>query len=91
VTGAPTPLVLHGTIFPHWLLAERVIAAIQTGDARYVLQTYLGDHKTSSFDQARDALCAFIGAPWNTGVAAHSSGSALHQLRELQRGLQTAC
>jgi alpha-galactosidase/6-phospho-beta-glucosidase family protein len=77
-----TPLVLYGAILARWLLAERVIAATLSGDARYLLQTYLADHKTTSFEQAREALAALVEAPWNSEMAAHYQGSPIEQLRE---------
>jgi len=91
VTTPLSPLVFSGAILPRWLLAERLIAAMQTGDARYLLQTYVSDHKTASFDQARDALCALLDAPWNADMAAHYQTGPLQQLRELQHALQAPC
>lgn len=79
--GVP-PLVLHGAIIPRWLTAERVIAATFSGDARYLLQTYLADHKTASFDQAREALTALINAPWNSDMAADLAVRPLERLCE---------
>jgi alpha-galactosidase len=71
VTKPLTPLVWYGAILPRWLLAERIVMAMQTGDRRYLLQTYLSDHKTLSFEQATSALDALITAPWNADMAAH--------------------
>ncbi len=80
LTAPLHPLVLHGAILPRWQLAERIIQATQTGDARFLLQTYLSDHKTHSFEQAQEALCALIEAPWNREMAGHYDLSVLKDL-----------
>lgn len=75
------PLVHFGAIVPRWLLAERIIQAFQTGDIRLLLQTYLADHKTRSYDQALEALTALVNADWNTDMEQHYS-QTLDCLRE---------
>jgi alpha-galactosidase len=63
--------VLLGVLLPRVLLCDRIVAAHRTGDCRFLLQAWLADHKTTSYEQARSALTALITAPGNEAMLAH--------------------
>jgi alpha-galactosidase len=52
--------ILLGVLLPRVLLCERIVAAQRTADIRWLLQTFLSDHKTTSPDQAVAALSALV-------------------------------
>lgn len=53
--------IMLGTILPRWLLAERVLAAMDTGDIGYLWQTLMADHKIRSPKQAAKVLQIWLG------------------------------
>lgn len=50
------PKVMLGAVIPRWLLAERVLEAMKTGDIGFLWQTLMSDHKISSPEQAAAVL-----------------------------------
>lgn len=69
------PKIMHGALFPRWLLAERIIGAYRTGDIGYILQVYLSDHRTLSREQAEKTICDVAQLKGNESMAAHFKSS----------------
>jgi len=63
--------IMLGVIWPRWLQMERTLAAFATGDARYLMQAALHDHRTRTWEQAEQALEALMSMPDNAATARH--------------------
>lgn len=76
ITVAPLPeRVMLGAMWPAWLRMERLLAAYRTGDARYLSQILLADHRTRTLEQADETLEGLL----------HSTGYFQHPLAINQR------
>lgn len=74
ITVDPLPeSIMLGAMWPAWLRMERLLAAYRTGDARYLTQIVLADHRTQSLEQAVETMDAILSSP---GYADHAVGSA---------------
>jgi alpha-galactosidase/6-phospho-beta-glucosidase family protein len=62
-------VLLQGILQPRQLLCDRIVSATRTGDIRFLLQTFLSDHKTASYEQAVTALSTLVAA--NPDMADH--------------------
>lgn len=65
-----------------WLLSERIIEAYLHNDMKQLLQIYLSDHKTTSFNQAINALTGLIAQPWSE---MSEFGDQIEELQNLNR------
>jgi alpha-galactosidase len=66
--------IMLGAMWPSWLRMERLLAAYHTGDARYLSQIVLADHRTRTLEQADETLEELLSG---SGYASHALGSNL--------------
>lgn len=81
--------IMLGVIFPRWIFAERLITAYSSRDKRYLMQTYLDDQRTRSWEQASDALNGLFALPGSAAMRQHYStnGVVAQNLPAVQREL----
>lgn len=80
ITVDPLPeSIMLGAMWPSWLRMERLLAAYRTGDARYLSQIVLADHRTRTLEQADETVEEVLRG---AGYAGHVLGKDL-QVRSL--------
>lgn len=63
--------IMLGAMWPAWLRMERLLAAYRTGDARYLSQIVLADHRTGDLEQSVETVDDLLASP---GYADHPLG-----------------